>query len=150
MPAGRPTKYKAEFAKVSETMCKMGATDADLADAFGVNTSTIWRWQAAHPEFCNALKAGKEIADERVERALYQRAIGYEMDTVKIFMPSGAEEPVYAPYREKIAPDTTAMIFWLKNRKSDEWRDKQEVAHSGNLKVEGIEVTFVAPRAKDT
>ena len=69
---------------------------------------------------------GKEIADERVERSLYQRAIGYEQDEVKIFMPANSAEPVYAPFRAKISPDVTAAIFWLKNRRSQDWRDKQE------------------------
>lgn len=135
MPAGRPTKYRPDYAKQAEKLCKLGATDADLADFFEVNTTTIWRWQSAHEEFCNALKAAKAEADERVERSLYQRALGFEMDSVKIFMPSGAEEPVYAPYREKIAPDTTAAIFWLKNRRPDQWRDKREHEHSGDVNV---------------
>jgi hypothetical protein len=69
------------------------------------------------------------VADERVERSLYQRAVGYEQEEVKIFMPGGAEDPVYAPFRAKIAPDVTAGIFWLKNRRGDSWRDKHDVEH---------------------
>lgn len=121
---GRPTKYKREFAKQAEKLCQLGATDADLADFFEVNVTTIWRWQSAHPDFCKALKVGKDEGDARVERSLYQKAVGYEFDAVKIFMPAGAEEPVYAPYREKVAPDTTAAIFWLKNRRREAWRDQ--------------------------
>ena len=63
------------------------------------------------------------------------KAVGYEQEEVKIFMPSGASEPVYAPFRAKIAPDTTAAIFWLKNRKPEQWRDKHDHEHSGSVNV---------------
>ena len=124
--AGRPTAYKPEFCQQAMERCANGATDPELADLFGVSTRTIYRWKAQHIEFCQALKCAKEVADERVERSLYHRAVGYEQEAVKIFMPAGADKPVYAKYTEQIAPDTTAAIFWLKNRKPDEWRDKHE------------------------
>ncbi len=135
MPAGRPTLYKPEYAAQAGKLAQLGATDQELADFFYVHLATIHRWKHEHAEFCDALKVGKEVADSRVERSLYQRAIGYEQDEVKIFMPGGATEPVYAPYRAKVAPDVTACIFWLKNRKSAEWRDKQEHEHSGGIDV---------------
>ena len=138
MPGGRPSKYKPEFVKIAETLSQFGATDAEMADAFDVDVRTLYRWRNEFPEFCHALKVGKEIADERVERSLYQKAIGYEQDEVKIFMPAGADKPVYAPFVAKIAPDTTAAIFWLKNRKPAEWRDKQELALSGGVTSRNI------------
>lgn len=128
---GRPSKYDPAFAKQAEKLAKLGATDMELADFFEVDTRTIYRWKHDFPEFCQSLKGGKDEADERVERSLYQKAIGYEQDEVKIFMPGGATEPVYAPYRAKIAPDTTAAIFWLKNRRSQEWRDVKAQEISG-------------------
>ena len=139
---GRPSDYKDSFPEQARKLCCLGATDQELADFFDVDVRTIYRWKHEHDAFCQALKAGKDEADERVERSLYQRAIGYEQDEVKIFMPAGADEPVYAPYRAKVAPDTTAAIFWLKNRRSKDWRDKQEVEHSGGLKIERIVVDF--------
>lgn len=129
--AGRPTSYKPEYAEQAAKLCALGATDAELADFFKVTTVTIWRWQSAHVEFCNALKRGKDAADERVERSLYARATGYTFDAVKIFMPAGAKKPVYAKYQEHVPPDVTAQIFWLKNRRREEWRDKQEHEHTG-------------------
>lgn len=135
MTAGRPTDYKDEFARSAEKLTALGATDIELADFFEVNVRTIYRWKHDHDEFCHALNKGKDKADERVINSLYQKAVGYEQEAVKIFMPGGATEPVYAPYREKIAPDTTAAIFWLKNRKPEQWRDKQEVSHTGSLEV---------------
>ncbi|TWI32752.1 Homeodomain-like domain-containing protein [Paracoccus sulfuroxidans] len=130
--SGRPTDYKDSYAKQAEKLCALGATDQEIADFFDVHVRTIYRWKADHDAFCQSLKAGKDQADDRVERSLYQKAIGYEQDEVKIFMPAGAEEPVYAPYRAKIAPDTTAAIFWLKNRRKADWRDRQEVDHSNS------------------
>jgi hypothetical protein len=131
MTVARPSSYKAEYAKQAEKLCALGATDQELADFFGVDVRTVHRWKADHPAFCQSLKAGKELADARVERSLYHRAIGYEQDEVKIFMPSGKDDPVYAPYRAKVAPDTTAAIFWLKNRRPDLWRDKVHQEHTG-------------------
>ncbi len=141
----RPSSYKPEYAKQAEKLANLGATDQEVADFFGVDVRTVHRWKHDHEEFCHSLKAGKSAADERVERSLYQRAVGYEQDEVKIFMPSGAEEPVYAPYRAKVAPDVTAAIFWLKNRRSDAWRDvkhidgKQQVVHRYDLDSLGDE-----------
>lgn len=132
---GRPTSYKNEYAKQATSLAALGATDMEIADFFEVEVRTIYRWKHDHPDFCQALKAGKEASDERVERSLYQKAIGYEQDEVKIFMPAGADKPVYAPYRAKIAPDTTAAIFWLKNRRSQEWREKQEMEHTGAIAI---------------
>ena len=129
--AGRPTLYQPEYCEQAKKLCQLGATDLEMADFFGVDVRTFYRWKAEHDEFCQSVKIGKEVADERVERSLYQKAIGYEQDAVKIFMPSQAEAPVYAEYREKIAPDTTAAIFWLKNRRPDQWRDKTQQELSG-------------------
>jgi hypothetical protein len=124
---GRPSSYKPEFVHQAEALCKLGATDVELSDFFDVSINTIGNWKTQHADFLGALKAGKDIADDRVERSLYQRAIGYTYDAVKIFMPASHNEPVYAPYREHAAPDTTACIFWLKNRRKVDWRDRQEL-----------------------
>lgn len=132
---GRPTDYRESYAEGARRLAKLGATDAEVAEFYGVDVRTIYRWKNAHSEFSQALKAGKDEADERVERSLYHRAIGYEQEAVKIFMPSSAEEPVYAKYVEKIAPDTTAAIFWLKNRRPEDWRDKREVEHQGGVNI---------------
>lgn len=130
MTAGRPSKYKPEFAKQALKLCEMGATDTELADFFEVSERTIYRWSNQFDEFCQALKAGKDVADERVVRSLYRKAVGFEQKEVKIFMPAGAENPVYAEFTAKYAPDTTAAIFWLKNRRRDDWRDK--LTHSND------------------
>ena len=92
----RPSAFKAEYAEQAKKLCLLGATDVELADFFGVTDRTIDCWQIEYPEFCDALKAGKELADDRVERSLYRRATGYSVEAVRIFMPAKAEQPVYA------------------------------------------------------
>lgn len=131
----RPEKWRDDFARMANSMARLGATDAEIAEALGVSARTLNYWKASKDGFAGALKAGKSEADARVERALYHRAVGYEQEAVKIFMPAGSEKPVYAPYIEKIQPDTTAAIFWLKNRRPEEWRDKRELEHSGEMAV---------------
>lgn len=127
--AGRPSSYSPSFVAQAEKLCALGATDAQMADFFEVHISTFHEWKNVHPEFADALKVAKDVADTRVKRSLYQRALGYEVDAVKVFMPAGAKEPVYAEYREHIPADTTACIFWLKNRDPENWRDKTVVEH---------------------
>lgn len=128
---GRPLEYKPEFAEQARKLCTLGATDREIADFFEVSTPTIWRWAHRFDEFCNALKAGKDACDDRVERSLYNRAIGYSFDAVKIFMPKGSQSPVYAPYVEHVPPETGAASLWLTNRRRETWRNKQQHEHSG-------------------
>jgi hypothetical protein len=130
---GRPSGFRPEYAEQARKLCELGATDIELADFFEVSDRTIYRWQAKHPEFCQALKAGKVSADERVERSLYHKAVGYSYDAVKIITVAignnQGSEVRHEKYREHVPPDTTAMIFWLKNRRPEAWRDKHEVEH---------------------
>lgn len=125
---GRPSKYRVEFPEQAAKLCKLGATDRELADFFGVSEATLNTWKAEHPEFLESLKRGKAESDARVEQSLYRRAIGYSHDAIKIFndKDTGITQ---VPYVEHYPPDTTACIFWLKNRNPAEWREKVE--HSG-------------------
>lgn len=139
----RPSKFKPEFITQAAKLCALGATDIEVADFLEVDVRTLHRWKGEHEEFCHALKAGKAVSDERVERSLFARATGYEHDEVDIRVVAGAL--VQTPIRKYYPPDTTAAIFWLKNRKPAEWRDKQEVEHSGELKVSKVTRRIVDP-----
>jgi hypothetical protein len=125
MPDGRPSSYRAEYVEQALKLCRLGATDRELADFFDVAESTLNLWKLEHAEFSESLKKGKAEADAEVADKLFQRATGYSHEAVKIFMPAGASEPVYAPYTEHYAPDPTSCIFWLKNRQPGRWRDVQ-------------------------
>ena len=98
---GRPSSaYRPEFAAQAERLCRLGLTEEELAHAFDVDATTIRNWMRAHPEFLRSLKAGRVEADSAVASALYDKAL------------SG---------------DVTAQIFWLKNRRPDQWRDRRTV-----------------------
>ena len=127
----RPSKYRAEFAEQALKLCRLGATDKELADFFGASENTINRWKSDHPAFRESLKEGKSMADAQVADRLFKRATGYEHDAVKIDADAktGAEHIVQ--YVERYPPDTTACIFWLKNRRPDLWRDKTQSEHTG-------------------
>ena len=124
----RPSKYEPAFAETAQKLCKLGATDVEIADFLDVAVSTLYLWKHAHPEFSEALKVGKATADDRVEQSLYRRALGYSHDAVKMHVVDGTVS--LTPYTEHYPPDTTAAIFWLKNRRPEEWRDKAEIAHT--------------------
>lgn len=131
MPAGRPSKFKPEFSAQAAKLCELGATDIELADFFEVNTTTIYEWRNQHEEFSKAVIAGKEAADARVERAFFNRAVGYTFESEKVFQFQG--DIIRAPTREHVPPDAGAALNWLKNRKPEKWRDKQDHEHSGSV-----------------
>ena len=147
----RPTKFEPEYVEQARKLALLGATDREIADFFEVHESTLNRWKLDFPEFCESLKRGKEAADERVERSLYHRAIGYKHDAVKIFNANGV--PLEVPYIEHFPPDTTAAIFWLKNRRPADWRDKtqQELtgADGGPVAFTAVERRIVRGNAQD-
>lgn len=123
---GRPTIYDPAFhPRAAKKLCEMGATVRDLADAFGVVIVTIWNWQVAHPEFAESLQVGRSAADDRVERAFYERACGYTFDATKIMTINGRVHR--ENYREHVPPDPRAGEFWLRNRRADRWKDKQHL-----------------------
>ena len=137
LSGGRPSKYNKDFhPKLARLLAEKGLTDKQMAEELGIVESTFHKWKKDYIEFSESLKSAKEEPDQKVERSLFERATGYvNKNAVKIFMPANAEEPVYAPYEEHVAPDVTACIFWLKNRRPDRWRDKQELGLSGELTV---------------
>jgi hypothetical protein len=139
-PAGRPSKFKPEFVQQAEKLAALGATDREAAEFFGVDERTLNRWKHTEPGFCQSLNVGKETADARVVQSLYRRAVGYSFDSEKVFQFQGVI--VRAETVEHVPPDTTAGIFWLKNRDPESWRDKSEV------EVKGVNVTIAAADAK--
>ncbi|MFW6341425.1 MAG: hypothetical protein ACOC00_00205, partial [Halothiobacillaceae bacterium] len=125
--------YRTSHDEKAQRLCMLGGTNEDLALLFGVGITTIERWMQKHESFRGAVKAGRSGADEEVARHLFLRATGYEHDDEKIFCSDG--EVIRAATRKRYAPDTTAQIFWLKNRRPDLWRDRQEIEHSGTVDI---------------
>lgn len=120
---GRPSKYKPSFNPQAYKLCLLGATDKELADFFEVNEWTINKWKKEFPGFSQSLKKGKLQADSIVAEKLFKRATGYSHpdSDIKVIK----DKIVITPLVKHYPPDTTAAIFWLKNRAKDTWRDKQ-------------------------
>jgi DNA-binding XRE family transcriptional regulator len=129
-PAHRPSDYRQEYARIAYHHALLGATDADMAEAFNVSEVTINAWKKKHPDFLKSLKRGKLAADAKVAECLYLCATGFNAPAVKIFIHNG--KIVEHKYTEHIPPDVTAQIFWLKNRRPAQFRTKPEVALTVN------------------
>jgi hypothetical protein len=138
---GRPTKYKPEYAEQSYKLCLEGFTDKQIADFFKVQERTVGNWKNKHPEFFQSLKRGKDDFDTNViERSLAKRAAGYQYTEV---IKAISKEPdpetgksamvTVKEVTKEVVPDPTSMIFWLKNRQPQRWRDKQTIEAGVNL-----------------
>ena len=121
-----------------EGWAKDGLTDEQIAQNIGIARGTLYDWKNKYPDIDDALKIGKEVADRQVENALFKRALGYEYEETKQIVEKdeqGKDRKRVEKITKKALPDVTAQIFWLKNRKPVEWRDKQNIEHSGNIDV---------------
>lgn len=127
-PPGRPSKYRPEFDDQAYKLSLLGMTLEELATFFEVVVSTISLWKIEHPSFSDAIARGGVIADGEIAASLHHRAKGYSHPAVKIFMPAGADKPVFADYTEHYPPDTHAASIWLWNRRRDKWRKAQDPA----------------------
>jgi hypothetical protein len=126
-------KYKEWLTKEGlikiEGWAKDGLSNQQIAHNIGITEETYYKWQKKYAEFYEAIKKGKEVVDREVENSLNKRANGFTQIVKKVKFTRGGEmieyeEEVYFP------PDTTALIFWLKNRKPAEWRDKPDEANN--------------------
>ena len=109
-----------------------GLTNEQIAENIGIRRETLWKWSQAHDELAEELNRTREVVDRHVENALYKRAIGYEYTETKTV--TDAEGGVTTTVTEKqMAPDVVAQIFWLKNRRPDKWRDRQEIGLDGTV-----------------
>ena len=111
-----------------EGWARDGLTDEQIAYNVGISRSTLNSWKDKYSDISDTLKRGKEVIDRQVENALLKRALGYEYtETTREYIPELDEMKTTKKVTKQVAPDTTAQIFWLKNRKPDKWRDKREV-----------------------
>ena len=105
-----------------EAWARNGLTDEQIAENMGIRGSTFYDWKNKYSEISEALKKGKEVIDILVENALLKRALGYEYK--EITKEGGVQTKEVT---KQVPPDTTALIFWLKNRRPDLWRDRKDV-----------------------
>lgn len=131
-----------------EGWARDGLTDEQIAGNIGVNPATLYDWKGRYPEISESLKKGKEVVDRAVENALLKRALGYRYDEItreavkQIDEETGDLITVMAETKritKEVHPDVTAQIFWLKNRRPDVWRDKQQIDLNGELAFKKLE-----------
>lgn len=120
-----------------EGWARDGLNDEQIAHNMGIATGTLYEYKKNYPEIAEALKRGKQVVDIEVENALLKRALGYKVEETKTIVEDGAgqKRKVERTVKE-VAPDTTAAIFWLKNRKPDQWRDRYNQEHSGQVDLD--------------
>jgi hypothetical protein len=123
MAGGRPTIYKPENAEIARHTCMLGATNEALAERFEVCRRTVDNWIATIPEFSDAVRQGRQVADEVVISALFARATGMEQKMTKVFCYRG--QPVIANYTVQLPPHVPACFFWLRNRRPWQWRENR-------------------------
>lgn len=132
---GRPSLYNPDIhPKMAGDLALMGKTEEEIAAAVGVDRDTLIQWKKQFPDFAGTIKKNKDQADSVVVASLYKRACGYEYTEIAV-----KEDPekgtITTTTNKHVSPDVTACIFWLKNRQKGDWRDKQEVEHSGNISL---------------
>lgn len=115
-----------------EGWARDGLTDEQIAHNMGIKRQTLYDWKKKYPDISDALKRGKEVVDRQVENSLLKRALGYEYEEVTKELINGTML-ITKKVKKYQPPDTTAAIFWLKNRRPDKWRDKRDVEHSGKV-----------------
>lgn len=131
--SGRPSKFDTVNLDNVRLLAERGFTDKEMSNVFGITEQTWNNWKSAHPHFFESLKEWKRSADANVERALFERATGYSHPEDKIFNDSGKAMRVETV--KHYPPDTTAGIFWLKNRQPDKWRDKVDIESEQDVHV---------------
>lgn len=130
---GRPSKFTKEIKKQIKFLALKGFTEQEMADALLIDRSTLTKWKQKNPKFFTTLKDWKAEADSKVEKSLFERAQGFTTTETKTISGKDGEEGQTIVTEKQNPPDSTACIFWLKNRKSKEWRDKIE--HGGDLNL---------------
>lgn len=124
-----------------EGWARDGLTDEQIAYNMGISAKTLYEWKKKYGKICKSLKKGKEVIDIQVENALLKRALGYSYKEItreeRLNLQTNKNEMVVTKeVTKEVVPDTTAQIFWLKNRKPDKWKDKQNLQVSGALETE--------------
>lgn len=130
---GRGTKYDPNVHPVmAKYMARCGLTDKEIAKEFGISIRTLNYWKKSHVEFLHSLKENKKLVDAMVEDSLLKKAIGYEVEETEVVATKDGKNTRIKKTKKWIH-DTTAAIFWLKNRQPERWRELQSVEHSGEV-----------------
>jgi hypothetical protein len=118
---GRPTSFRPEMCEQAHNYCLLGATNDELAEFLAVCPRTIDNWIVRHPDFAAAVRSGRVVADARVARGLYDRAVGYDRKVEREIVVAGELKSVASTVH--YPPNVQACIFWLRNRRPRTWGD---------------------------
>ena len=111
-----------------------GLTDEQIASNMSIHRDTLLKWRKRFPNLEEIMRKSKAVVDQQVENALFKRALGYTWEEETRERTSGGEMVLVKTVTRHVPPDVTAQIFWLKNRKPEEWRDKRDIGLSGSTK----------------
>lgn len=125
---GRPTRYRTEYVEDVFELCLAGLTEEEIAEVFEVSVVTLRNWKKRYPQFLSAVRRGKSIADGKVAKSLYNRAIGMEVPENHVHLHGG--KATVTCTRKYLPPDVSAARFWLKNRRSSSWSENTTVLGS--------------------
>lgn len=125
--AGRPTKLTEDKKMIIEYLYRDGKTDKQVANALQVDKQTLYNWRKRDPRFFDSLKDWKDFSNRNVEISLLQRALGYSIKETKVFCNTLTGDIYEKEITKHYPPDPTSMIYWLKNRKPEEWRDRIDI-----------------------
>jgi hypothetical protein len=128
---GRPTKYDPDVHPLMGWMLAIrGKTNKEIAAGLRISTGTLFSWTKLHEDFLSAIKSGKDVADAGVEQALYKRALGYDYDFTETTHDPEKGDTIKNG-KKHVAGDVTAQIFWLCNRRKEDWKNVNKLEHSG-------------------
>lgn len=137
---GRPSGYSKIDVEQVNAYYLAGLTDEQVAELLGITERTLYRWLTKHPDLRHPIKTHKEEADAKVVKSLWARANGYSHQAIKFFQVG--KKIIKVPYIEHYPPDPTSMIFWLKNRQPEKWKDKKEWEGktTTEIKIEHVDI----------
>lgn len=138
VPVVLELKYKQSYVRLVQRLTAGGYTKQEIAQDLGIGQSTLWMWCSKYPDFARAFKVGLDIADDRVEHSLYEKAVGYkwtEETRSKSMNEVGEEVEMMTQITKQLPPDNSAIFFWLKNRRGHRWKDKHEVTVNHNVNL---------------
>ena len=132
---GAEIKYNPKtFPQIAEHCAGLGYTNLQIAKKLSISHTTYYKYVKDYPEFAEGIEKAKKVVDDKIEQKLFKRASGYSYTEVTRERVNG-KMTITKKTTKKLAPDVVAMIFWLKNRRPETWRDRREVAHSGEIKT---------------
>jgi len=146
---GRPSRYNEKTPELAKAYARDGLTMEQIAHNLGISRPTLYEWQKKHPELREALQEGREVVDIQVENALLKRALGYEYEEIETIVKKddrGTTPARVKKVKKHMAPEMAAMIFWLKNRVPQKWRDKPDAGKGDKARAA---VTELVDRLKE-